>query len=199
MSVETRTAAAYAPHVTPPELPPPLRALLATPEPPALDATPRPGTLPVAQIEAQVEVALEELSLSATRRELALGLILLWHDHLEAGHRLAQEVKSADGSFVHAIMHRREPDPWNAKYWWQRVGPHPAFLELARRVDEWLRAANREDLRARLLPGGAWDAAAFTDLCHAATLSQDSADTRALREIQRLETEVLLAHLLARP
>src|SRR4029079_2010324 len=37
---------------------------------------------------------------------------------------------SPEGSFWHAIMHRREPDPSNSKYWWRLVGPHPALKRL---------------------------------------------------------------------
>ena len=108
-----------------------LEPLLATAEPPLLDATPRGGTLPAAEIEARLAGPLRAAGLRTANVELVRALMLLWHDHLDAAHTLAQGVENADGSFVHAIMHRREPDAWNSKYWWRRVGAHPAFPEIA--------------------------------------------------------------------
>jgi hypothetical protein len=57
------------------------------------------------------------------------GLWLL-HDFLDESHSISQDDHSAEGSFWHAIMHRREPDPSNSKYWWRRVGPHPVLKQL---------------------------------------------------------------------
>lgn len=54
----------------------------------------------------------------------------LLHDFLDESHTISQEIDTRDGSFWHAIMHRREPDPSNSKYWWRRVGSHPVLDEL---------------------------------------------------------------------
>ena len=54
--------------------------------------------------------------------ELIQSAALLWHDHLDESHTLSQDIFSADGSFLHGIMHRREPDYSNAKYWFNRAG-----------------------------------------------------------------------------
>src|SRR4051794_41678662 len=43
------------------------------------------------------------------------GLWLLF-DFLDESHRVSQELHTPEGSFWHAIMHRREPDPDNSKY-----------------------------------------------------------------------------------
>lgn len=54
----------------------------------------------------------------------------LYSDGLEQSHAISQDLTTAEGSFWHAIMHRREPDPYNSKYWWRRVGNHPVLEQL---------------------------------------------------------------------
>ena len=54
----------------------------------------------------------------------------LYFDFLDESHRSSQEIETPDGSFWHAIMHRREPDAENSKYWWRRVGKHPVLSRL---------------------------------------------------------------------
>mgnify|MGYP003340330197 CR=1 FL=1 len=49
----------------------------------------------------------------------------LWHDahgDWERAHRLAQDVSTPDGAWVHAYLHRKEGDYWNARYWYDRAG-----------------------------------------------------------------------------
>jgi hypothetical protein len=55
---------------------------------------------------------------------------------LDESHGISQELDTPEGSFWHAILHRREPDPANSKYWWRRVGPHPVLKQLAEQTPE---------------------------------------------------------------
>ena len=105
--------------------------LLQTPEPADLGPASRAGAQSQPVLNKAIENALATLTLTTEKKDLVRALILLWHDHLDAAHTIAQEIDNADGAFVHGIMHRREPDYGNAKYWFRRVGSHPAFAEMS--------------------------------------------------------------------
>jgi hypothetical protein len=62
----------------------------------------------------------------AGRPELCAGL-WLYVDDLDRSHALSQSILTPTGSFWHAIMHRREGDFDNAKYWYRKAGRHPAM------------------------------------------------------------------------
>ena len=65
----------------------------------------------------------------------------LWHDAAgdwDTAHRLAQDVETADGAWVHAYLHRREGDAGNAAYWYRRAGQPVAHDALEA---EWDRIA----------------------------------------------------------
>lgn len=51
----------------------------------------------------------------------------LYADDLDRSHTICQADPSPTGSMWHAILHRREGDFWNSKYWLRQVGSHPAF------------------------------------------------------------------------
>lgn len=58
----------------------------------------------------------------------------------DGAHRIAQDIHTADGSWVHAYLHRKEGDLGNAAYWYSRAGKPVAEDSLG---EEWerLRAA----------------------------------------------------------
>lgn len=63
--------------------------------------------------------------------------ILLLHNLLDASHEISQSIPTREGSFWHGIMHRMEGDFWNSKYWYRKVGDHPAFQEISLNWDPY--------------------------------------------------------------
>ena len=173
-----------------------LSKLLETAQPAALGPGPRPGVISERELNASLDAEFKRANGTVENQGAIRALILLWHDHLDAAHTLAQGIDNADGAYVHALMHRREPDYSNAAYWFRRVGQHRAFPELARRVGDLLKKSGKGELEATLLKRGIWDPFAFVHACEqAATGSLSEDDAKCLREIQRAEFEVLLAVL----
>src|SRR5437763_62058 len=108
-----------------------LRPLMATPDLPELGPGPRASVLPMTTLNQRLDEFLRQAPSAVAAHEFVRAAVLLWHDHLDAAHQIAQDLPGPDGSFLHGIMHRREPDYGNAKYWFQRVGRHPCFEPLA--------------------------------------------------------------------
>ncbi|MCS7045117.1 MAG: hypothetical protein NZO58_02050 [Gemmataceae bacterium] len=176
---------------------PPLAELLRMPRLPELG----PGA-PVGDVRPLLASLREETLFAPARvvdadaaRACLAGLWLLF-DFLDESHRLSQEIATVDGSYWHGLMHRREPDYGNAKYWFRRVGRHPIFPTLG--VQAGQLAGSAEPCRAADLVARAtsWDPMAFIDLC--ATVAPGSPDARLCQRIQRLEWDLLFAHCAAK-
>jgi hypothetical protein len=124
-----------------------------------------------------------------------LAGLWLFHDFLDESHRISQGLHSREGSYWHGIMHRREGDFSNAKYWLRRVGAHPIHEALKGRARALLRGAT-DDVRA-LRSQAPWDPYAFVDLCQAAGASQSDA-AEPCRKIQRQEWQLLFDYCYRR-
>lgn len=173
-----------------------LRKLVLLPGMAELGPTPRSGVLTAAGVDAELAAVFRARAVDGVTRELVRGLLLLWHDHLDASHTVSQAIENQDGSLIHAVMHRREPDYWNSKYWWRHASRHPCFGELGLRVAEFLRQRSESELAARLVPGGQWDAFAFVDECEVVAGAATGQRKDLLRELQQIETQVALQHFL---
>jgi hypothetical protein len=64
-------------------------------------------------------------------------LAALWHDakdDWEGAHRVAQDIESPEGAWIHAYLHRKEGDASNAAYWYRRAGKPVPTVTLE---EEW--------------------------------------------------------------
>lgn len=81
--------------------------------------------------ELTVDLAFEHTTVvDQEMAEACLSGVWLLHDFLDVSHAISQSIDTPEGSFWHGIMHRREGDFSNAKYWFRRVGAHPVLDEL---------------------------------------------------------------------
>lgn len=89
-------------------------------------------------------------------------------DFLDESHHLSQKIESSEGNAWHAIMHRREGDFANSKYWWRRVGKLAALEPIGDPFD-------------------------FVDRV-AAFRRRSAGDSQELKKIQAFEWELLFQH-----
>ncbi len=116
--------------------------------------------------------------------------VWLLYDHFDRSHALSQEIDQQAGSYWHGILHRREPDFSNAKYWFRQVGRHPVFEPLQRAACDLAAGMPHDQAADYLLTQPSWDPFRFIDLCEAA-LAGKSTSGELCKQIQRLEWELL--------
>ncbi len=118
-----------------------------------------------------------------------LAGLWLYHDFLDESHKLSQDIDTPTGSYWHGLVHRREPDYDNARYWFRRVGVHPVFGPLREAAAELVGSGELPSAAAFLRSKSAWDAFAFIGLCQAAAGRVPL--EMLCRQIQRREWELL--------
>ena len=124
-----------------------------------------------------------------------LAALWLWHDYLDESHAVSQSLESPTGSFWHGILHRREGDFSNAKYWFRKCENHPVLPTLAVFADDLIKPLPIDKRLFRLTARG-WDAAAFVDLCEHVHGRPDDPLFNIAVALQRVEWRTLFNHCL---
>ena len=149
-----------------PDYPPAVAELLTIDHPTALG----PGA-PAAALRGKIRAAC-----ALVPPACAAGLWLRF-DFLTESHTISQEDEgNPERDFWHAIMHRREPDAGNSKYWWRRVGAHPVLEHLRERAPEVGYTFTTPE--------------AFVDFCERVRGSGSAEEELAMR-VQQLEWQLL--------
>ena len=147
-------------------------------------ACPVLGELTVEGVFAHAQLANREMA------ACCVAAVWLLHDYLAESHAISQEIETQTASFWHAIMHRREGDFSNAKYWFRHVGPHPVFEKLMARASELTAEHGETAAGQRLTAVNKWDPFAFVDLCQSARRGRSELCDLCL-DIQQAEWELL--------
>jgi hypothetical protein len=153
----------------------------------------------------------------AAAGDAMLAGLWLWVDGLHESHEIAQKspdelaarsrgssLKMLSGtparedltptlSFWHAIMHRREGDFSNSKYWYARCRNHPVYPAIANNASGILNPFPADKMLLRLTHAG-WDPNAFVDLVEAVHRNRSDPRHRAAVAIQQLEWRMLFDH-----
>jgi hypothetical protein len=112
---------------------------------------------------------------------LVRGGVLYGLDEVDAAHRLFQDDKSDEGSYWHGMMHRREGDFDNARYWFRRAGRLSVFPALHEAAHSASPSMARQE---------SWDPYLFTGLCEQARFGAQDLVPECQR-LQRAEFDVL--------
>jgi hypothetical protein len=127
--------------------------------------------------------------------EALLSGLWLWHDWLDSSHTLSQSIHTPTGSFWHAIMHRREGDFSNAKYWYARCRSHPVLRSMVAYANDILNPLPADKSLLRLVSGG-WDPDRYVDLTEELENRPNDPRHNPAVMLQKLEWRLLFDHCM---
>jgi hypothetical protein len=132
------------------------------------------------------------------------AVLHLWNDSLDAAHELVQHLETPTGAALHGIMHRREGDFDNAKYWFHLAGDHPAYHSLQSRAASFLQqqafpSGPLKDVFGQIALQGSWNPYLFINAIAIQENRIDDDDVRSiLEQLQLLELVAFIRFLEGR-
>ncbi|MEJ7680812.1 MAG: hypothetical protein WKG06_23760 [Segetibacter sp.] len=84
----------------------------------------------------------ESLSADSPPPAASVYLKALWYDaknNWNKAHELIQNIPDKNASWIHAYLHRKEGDIWNADYWYTKAGKKRPSVSLQ---EEWEQIVN---------------------------------------------------------
>jgi len=120
-----------------------------------------------------------------THSPLIRAGLLYAYDAIDESHRIVQQIQTDHASYWHGMLHRREGDFENSRYWFRRTGELGIFSELH------ARAAAVSPLMGRQ---NNWDPYVLVGQCEQARFGGDQ-DLKELVALQRVEFEVMFDFL----
>ena len=85
----------------------------------------------------QFETFQQSIREAAPPAGVTVYLSALWYDahgDWSTAHKMADSLEDATASWVHAYLHRKEGDLWNADYWYRKAGRKRPDISLQ---EEW--------------------------------------------------------------
>jgi hypothetical protein len=122
----------------------------------------------------------------------AISGLWLWHDFLDESHTISQSIHTPTGSYWHAIMHRREGDFSNAKYWYRQCDNHAAIKPIAAQLRQSVDVEPADKRLLKITMNG-FDPCALVDLIESVHRSNVDPLHRVAVAIQQVEWRVLMA------
>ncbi len=106
----------------------------------------------------------------------------------DQAHNLVQNLETTEAWYWHGILHRREPDTSNARYWFRRLPTHPVFEALSLKLRE------KGSFSSVMSKSGRWEPMQFIEACSIAQDNPTSTDIPTLQWWQEQEIWLLLEH-----
>ncbi|HON06641.1 MAG TPA: hypothetical protein PLW02_00920 [Verrucomicrobiota bacterium] len=156
---------------------------------PGLDSKARADRLDSETIDTELHKLWKARVLPEWSERQTKCLLLLWHDYIELSHHIADTERTTDFIYIHAIIHRRERDIYNSRFWFRHLDMcHIVISNIAKEVGAYLTEKGETQLLDRFVKDDGWVPLEFLEEVNKAS-KMDLSDpfVKLLQNIQTIE------------